>query len=93
MSFLKTVLRARSRLEEHDRVSLRALAYEFELDDDDLEELVHVQQVAVREGKVLAWIGAAPTRSLLEPVHGWFTEGFDTQDLKDAKALLMELEG
>jgi predicted ATPase len=28
---------------------------------------------------------------LLAPVHGWFTEGFDTADLKDAKALLEEL--
>jgi predicted ATPase len=29
---------------------------------------------------------------LLAPVYGWFTEGFDTADLKDAKALLDELE-
>src|SRR5205823_5922441 len=28
---------------------------------------------------------------LLAPVYGWFTEGFDTLDLKDAKALLEEL--
>jgi class 3 adenylate cyclase/predicted ATPase len=28
---------------------------------------------------------------LLAPVYGWFTEGFDTQDLKDARALLDEL--
>jgi predicted ATPase len=27
-------------------------------------------------------------RNLLAPVYGWFTEGFDTADLKDAKALL-----
>jgi tetratricopeptide (TPR) repeat protein len=27
-------------------------------------------------------------RELLAPLYGWFTEGFDTQDLKDAKALL-----
>ena len=27
-------------------------------------------------------------QSLLAPVYGWFTEGFDTPDLKDAKALL-----
>jgi hypothetical protein len=27
----------------------------------------------------------------LAPVYGWFTEGFDTRDLKDAKALLEEL--
>ena len=30
-------------------------------------------------------------RALLVPVYNWFTEGFDTQDLKDAKALLDEL--
>ena len=29
---------------------------------------------------------------LLAPVYGWFTEGFATKDLKDAKALLEELE-
>src|SRR5215472_3855938 len=29
--------------------------------------------------------------SLLAPVYGWFTEGFDTRDLKEAKALLSEL--
>jgi predicted ATPase len=29
---------------------------------------------------------------LLAPVYGWFTEGFDTADLQDAKALLEELE-
>ncbi len=27
-------------------------------------------------------------RDLLTPVYGWFTEGFDTADLKEAKALL-----
>jgi predicted ATPase len=30
-------------------------------------------------------------RDLLAPVHGWFTEGFDTADLEEAKALLDEL--
>jgi predicted ATPase len=30
-------------------------------------------------------------RDLLAPVYGWFTEGFDTLDLKDAKALLHDL--
>ena len=32
-------------------------------------------------------------RELLAPVYNWFTEGFDTKDLKDAKALLGELSG
>ena len=30
-------------------------------------------------------------RDLLAPVYGWFTEGFDTLDLRDAKALLGEM--
>jgi predicted ATPase len=30
-------------------------------------------------------------RDLLSPIYGWFTEGFDTPDLKDAEALLNEL--
>ena len=28
---------------------------------------------------------------MLAEIYGWFTEGFDTADLKDAKALLDEL--
>jgi predicted ATPase len=30
-------------------------------------------------------------RDLLAPVYGWFTEGFDTLDLKEAKVLFDEL--
>jgi predicted ATPase len=30
-------------------------------------------------------------RDLLSPIYGWFTEGFDTRDLKEAKALLVDL--
>jgi predicted ATPase len=33
----------------------------------------------------------AEAHELLAPVYGWFTEGFDTADLKQAKALLGEL--
>ncbi|MBV8525954.1 MAG: hypothetical protein JOY71_28230, partial [Acetobacteraceae bacterium] len=29
---------------------------------------------------------------LLSPIYAWFTEGFGTKDLKDAKALLAELD-
>lgn len=32
-------------------------------------------------------------RQLLAEIYGWFTEGFDTKDLQDAKALLEALEG
>jgi predicted ATPase len=40
------------------------------------------------------WQGQGRTKEacgLLTPVYEWFTEGFDTKDLKDAKALLAEL--
>ena len=33
----------------------------------------------------------AEARDLLTPVYGWFTEGFDTPDLREAKTLLDEL--
>jgi len=33
----------------------------------------------------------AEARDLLAPIYGWFTEGFDTADLKEAKTLLEEL--
>jgi class 3 adenylate cyclase/predicted ATPase len=35
----------------------------------------------------------AEARELLAPIYGWFTEGFDTADLQEAKALLDELAG
>jgi predicted ATPase len=35
----------------------------------------------------------AEARDLLAPIYSWFTEGFDTQDLKEAKALLDSLDG
>ena len=62
MSFFDTAARAKAYLHEHGRVSLRALSREFALDGDALEELieelVEIQQVATRDGKALAWIGA-----------------------------------
>lgn len=35
----------------------------------------------------------AEARDLLAPVYDWFTEGFDTKDLQEAKALLQKLKG
>ena len=35
----------------------------------------------------------AEAHALLAPIYGWFTEGFDTADLQEAKALLEELAG
>jgi hypothetical protein len=35
----------------------------------------------------------AEARAMLGEIYGWFTEGFDTADLKDAKMLFEELQG
>jgi predicted ATPase len=35
----------------------------------------------------------AEAHTMLADIYGWFTEGFETADLKDAKALLDELSG
>jgi predicted ATPase len=35
----------------------------------------------------------AEARELLAPIYSWFTEGFDTPDLQEARALLEELGG
>ena len=63
MSFLDTVATVKTYLREHGRVSLRGLRREFDLDDQALdeliEELVDIQQVAARDGKAIAWVGAA----------------------------------
>jgi hypothetical protein len=42
----------------------------------------------------VAWCLAQPRRSKREPlapVYAWFTEGFDTRDLKEANALIQKL--
>jgi hypothetical protein len=39
----------------------------------------------------LARLRRTVARDLLAPVYGWFTEVFDTPELKDAKALLDDL--
>jgi predicted ATPase len=54
------------------------------------------KSLELRAATSLAWAwgdrGRRPEASeLLAPVYGWFTEGFDTPDLKEAKALLDEL--
>ena len=74
-------------------------------DDGSLGAVGHVQACR-QEAKALelwAAVSLAPlwqqqgkreeARTLLAPVYGWFTEGFDTADLQEAKALLEELAG
>jgi predicted ATPase len=51
----------------------------------ELRAAVSLSQLWQRQGK------RDEARALLAPVYGWFTEGFDTTDLREAKALLEEL--
>jgi len=75
-------------------------------DDEGAEkDFQKAMRIAAREGAKLLELRAAASlarlwrdrgkrtqaRDLLAPVYGWFTEGFDTADLKEAKALLDQL--
>ena len=64
MSFYDTVARAKALLRENGRLSVAGLMHEFGLDDEAVErlveELVDIQEVAVRKGKVLTWTDDAP---------------------------------
>ncbi len=51
----------------------------------ELRAATHLAAMLHKRGK------GAEARALLAPIYGWFTEGFDAPDLKDAKALLDEL--
>jgi tetratricopeptide (TPR) repeat protein len=51
----------------------------------ELRAATEIARLWQRQGK------RGEARDLLQPVYDWFTEGFDTQDLKDAKALLEAL--
>jgi predicted ATPase len=53
----------------------------------ELRAAISLSRLWQRQGK---WDDA---RKLLAPIYGWFTEGFDTADLQEAKTLLAELGG
>jgi len=57
----------------------------------------HARSLELRAAKDLAalWIGQGRSDdalAFLAPIHAWFTEGFDTHDLKEAKVLLDQLQ-
>src|SRR5262245_32579780 len=77
MSFIDSVRRAQTLLQEEQRISLRALQHELDLDADALDalvaELVQIRGVAVRDGKALAWTnldGSPESRIGLPPTEG-----------------------
>ena len=51
----------------------------------ELREVTSLGRLLQKQGK------KDEARRMLAEIYGWFTEGFDTADLKDAKTLLEEL--
>ena len=77
---------------EPDRVKAKAyfehalrIARDQQAKSFELRAAMSLARLWRDQGKV------SEARELLAPVYGWFTEGFDTRDLKEAKALLEEL--
>jgi len=54
--------------------------------NDRLRAVMSLSQLWQSQGK------QKETHQMLSEVYNWFTEGFDTKDLQEAKALLKELE-
>ena len=52
----------------------------------ELRAAMSLARLWQRQGK------RAEAHALLAPIYGWFTEGFDTADLQEAQALLVELQ-
>jgi predicted ATPase len=52
----------------------------------ELRAAMSLTRLWQRQGK------RAEAHALLAPIYGWFTEGFDTADLQEARALLVELQ-
>ena len=62
-----------------------ALAREMSAKSWDLHAAISLAQLWCDQGR------RVQARDLLAPVYGWFTEGFDTPDLNEAKALLDQI--
>jgi predicted ATPase len=80
LSGLNRIEEAQNALKDAIRIARRQQARAYEL------------RVATSLARLLGAQGRrTEATDLLTPVYRWFTEGFDTRDLKEAKALLEEL--
>jgi predicted ATPase len=62
------------------------IAQRQEANSLELRAAMSLARLWQRQGKI------AEARQMLAEIYGWFTEGFDTADLQEAKALLEELQ-
>jgi tetratricopeptide (TPR) repeat protein len=81
---LKSVAPDTEKAEKHFERALR-VAHQQQQKSYELRAAISLARLWRDEGMV------SEARELLAPVYGWFTEGFETRDLKEAKALLEEL--
>jgi predicted ATPase len=81
---LKLLERDTSKAEAHFEQAL-TVARKQQAKSWELRAAMSLARLRRDQGKV------SEARELLAPVYGWFTEGFDTRDLKEAKVLLEEL--
>ena len=86
----------------HLRSNTACGAARLELAEQDFREAIEVaQRMSAKSWELRATTSLArllarqdkrdEARAMLADIYGWFTEGFDTADLKDAKMLLDEL--
>ena len=80
---LKSVAPDTQKAEKHFERAL-SVAHQQQQKSYELRAVMSLARLWRDQGKV------QQARELLAPVYGWFTEGFDTRDLKEAKALLEE---
>jgi class 3 adenylate cyclase/tetratricopeptide (TPR) repeat protein len=78
-----------SQVEEAERHFLKAIeiAQKQQAKSLELRAVMSLARLWQSQGKT------AEARQMLAEIYGWFTEGFDTKDLQEAKALLQELKG
>jgi tetratricopeptide (TPR) repeat protein len=81
---LKSVAPDTEKAEKHFERALR-VAHQQQQKSYELRAAISLARLWRDQGMV------REARELLAPVYGWFTEGFETRDLKEAKALLEEL--
>ena len=77
--------RALRKAEQCFRMAI-GVAREQRAKSDELAGVLHLARLLVSKGR------RGEARAMLAKTYGWFTEGFDTADLKDARELLDELE-
>ena len=77
--------KARAELAENDFREAIELAREMAAKSHELRATTSLARLLERQGRI------EEARKLLSEIYNWFTEGFDTRDLKEVQALLHEL--